>query len=136
MTTASRFHTGEVTFSSILRLLLIPLIGIPIWVLILYDILLLASTQFHHANIALKRTVDRFIRLFIVSPNMHKIHHSRAQIETDSNFTSLLSIWDRIFGTFRKRLNYREIQFGLDEFDGDESQSVKGLLNTPLRRPR
>lgn len=136
VTTAIRFHTGEVTISSILRLILIPVIGIPIWVLILYDILLLASTQFHHANIALKSSVDRFIRLFIVSPNMHKIHHSKAQIETDSNFTSLFSIWDRIFGTFRKRLNYLEIQFGLNEFEGDESQSVKGLLNTPFRKLR
>ncbi len=136
VTTATRFHTGEVMFSSTLRLLLIPLIGIPIWTLILYDILLLASTQFHHANIALNRSVDRFIRLFIVSPNMHKIHHSKEQIETDSNFTSLFSIWDRVFGTFRKRVNYFEIHFGLDEFEGDESQTIKDLLYTPLRRLR
>jgi sterol desaturase/sphingolipid hydroxylase (fatty acid hydroxylase superfamily) len=136
VTTATRFHTGEVTISSSLRLFLIPLVGMPIWVLILYDILLLANTQFHHANIALKRPVDRFIRLFVVSPNMHKIHHSRMQIETDSNFSSLLSVWDRIFKSFRKRQNYAEIQFGLDDFDADENQTVKALLTTPLKALR
>ena len=132
VTTAVRFHLGEITISSILRLGIIVLIGIPIWLIILYDIVLLTITQFHHANIVLPKHLDRFIRFFIVSPNMHKVHHSRARIETDSNYSSVLSIWDRIFRSYREKENYREIKYGLENYDDDNKQSVKGLLKTPL----
>lgn len=136
VTTATRFHLGEITMSSIIRLALILIIGIPIWVLIVYDVVLLASTQFHHANIFLPQKADRYLRYLIVSPFMHKVHHSRLKFETDSNFTSLFSLWDRLFGSYRDRENYADIRFGLDGFDSDESQSVKGLLATPLVSPQ
>lgn len=135
VTTATRFHLGEISFSSTLRLLLIPLVGIPLWVLIVYDMALLACTQFHHANIQLPAALDRMIRYAVVSPNMHKVHHSRLQPETDSNFSSLLSVWDRLFGSYREKLDYSEIRFGLDGYDDDARQSVKGLLLTPILAP-
>ncbi len=132
VTTATRFHLGEIVFSSLLRLGLIPLIGISLWLLIAYDMALLACTQFHHSNVELPSSLDRFIRYFTVSPFMHKVHHSRVRMETDSNFSSLLSVWDRLFGSYREKENYREIRFGLEEYDEDPRQSVKGLILTPV----
>ncbi len=132
VTTATRFHLGEIVFSSLLRLGLIPLIGIPVWLLIAYDMALLACTQLHHANIQLPSSLDRFIRYFVVSPFMHKVHHSRVRVETDSNFSILLSVWDRLFGSYREKEDYREIRFGLEDYDEDARQSVKGLILTPL----
>jgi sterol desaturase/sphingolipid hydroxylase (fatty acid hydroxylase superfamily) len=63
---------------------------------------------------------------------MHKVHHSRLQPETDSNYSAFLSIWDRLFRSFRLRENLREIDFGLDEFDAPEDETMKGLLGMPL----
>jgi sterol desaturase/sphingolipid hydroxylase (fatty acid hydroxylase superfamily) len=132
-TSASRFHIGEIALSMILRLPIIALFGIPMFVIIIYDITLLVTTLFHHANIFLPDHLDRIVRYITPSPFMHKIHHSRYQPETDSNFSSVLSIWDRMFGSYREKQNHRDIQLGLDGFDGEEKQSVRGLFETPFR---
>ena len=132
VSTATRFHLGEITLSSSIRLGLIPLIGVPIEALLCYDLSLLALTQFHHANLALPPRADHFLRYWIVSPNMHKVHHSRVQVETDSNYSSVLSLWDRLFGSYREKENYREIRFGLKSYDSDDRQSLEGLMLTPL----
>jgi sterol desaturase/sphingolipid hydroxylase (fatty acid hydroxylase superfamily) len=131
--TATRFHAGEITMSALIRLVLIPVIGLPLGALLLYDMVLLASTQFHHANLALPDAFDRFLRAFVVTPFMHKIHHSRLQPETDSNYSSLLSVWDRIFGSYRMRRDPGNIRFGVDGLESPEQQTIKGLLLTPLR---
>ena len=132
VTTASRFHIGEILFSNCLRIPLILLLGIHVWEIVLYETALLAVIQFHHANIGLPRRVDQLLRCFIVTPAMHKVHHSRWQPETDSNYSSLLSVWDRIFRSFRLRDDPRTIQFGLDEFAKPEDQTLPGILKTPL----
>ena len=132
VTTSIRFHFGEIIISSTFRLLIILLVGIPIWVMVFYDTTLLICTIFHHSNIQLPDKVDRFIRALIVSPNMHKVHHSRIKIETDSNYSSFLTIWDRIFGSFRLKDDYSEINFGLDNYDEEDKQSLIGLIKTPL----
>jgi len=132
VSTATRFHTGEIVISSALRLCLIPVAGMPIETLILYDAILILTTQFHHSNIELPGEVDRVLRYGVVSPNMHKIHHSRERRETDSNYTSILSLWDRFFGTYREKDDYRSIRFGLEGFDDDALQSLRGLWMTPL----
>lgn len=131
-TSASRFHIGEIAFSMILRLPIIALFGIPMFVIITYDITLLVCTLFHHANIAVPASLDNALRFITVTPFMHKVHHSRIKPETDSNFSSVLSIWDRIFGSYREKDNYRDIQLGLNGFDDDEKQSLKGLFVTPF----
>lgn len=132
VTTATRFHLGEIILSSAIRLVLIPLIGIPISAIILFDFVQLPIISFHHANIRLPRLLDKIMAWFIVTPFMHKVHHSRVKPETDSNFSSLLSVWDRMFGSFVQKKHCEEIRFGLDGFDEDEKQSVKGMLVTPL----
>jgi sterol desaturase/sphingolipid hydroxylase (fatty acid hydroxylase superfamily) len=132
VTTANRFHTGEIVMSSILRVPLIVLIGASIEQLALYELLMFAVVQFHHANISVSAKWDRVLRLFIVTPYMHKVHHSRWQPETDSNYSSLLSIWDRIFRSFRINAKPETIRLGLDEFDRPADQTIPGLLRTPL----
>ena len=132
VTTANRFHFGEIFFSSSFRIPLILIFGAKIWHLALYEAIMFPIVQFHHANIGIREWTDRFLRLLIVTPAMHKVHHSRMLKETNSNYTSLLSIWDRMFGTFRLRRNPHEIHFGLEEFDEDKYQSLPGLIQTPI----
>lgn len=134
VTTANRFHIGEIAMSSILRVPLIILLGISIGQLAVYEILMFAVVQFHHANIGISEKWDRVLRLFIVTPYMHKVHHSRWQPETDSNYSSLLSIWDRIFRSFRINEKPETIRLGLDEFDHPADQTIPGLLRTPLAK--
>jgi sterol desaturase/sphingolipid hydroxylase (fatty acid hydroxylase superfamily) len=134
VTTANRFHLGEILFSSCLRLAVIPLLGVHFWEVAVYETLLQFVVQLHHANVGLPVALDRFLRLFIVTPLMHKVHHSRIQSETDSNYSSLMPVWDRLFGSFRLRADPRAIQFGLHGYDAAEKQSLAGLLKTPLGR--
>ena len=136
VTTASRFHLGEILFSNCLRIPLIVLIGLHLWELALYEAFLLAVVQFHHANIGLPAALDRILRWVVVTPAMHKVHHSREQRETDSNYSSLLSIWDRVFRSFRLRDNPKTIRFGLDEFDSPEYQTLAGIMKTPAAANR
>jgi len=131
VTTSNRFHIGEICLSSIIRIPLIMLFGAELWHIALYEALMFPVVQFHHANIGLPPKLDRFLRIFIVTPHMHKVHHSRYHKETNSNYTSMLSIWDRVFGSFRLSKDPSTIQFGLKHFDDDNKQSVLGMLATP-----
>lgn len=133
VTTAVRFHAGELLISAGLRLLLIALLGLPLAALILYDGLVTVAGQLHHANVGLGRW-DHWIRRLIVSPNMHKVHHSDEPVETNSNYSTVLSVWDRVFGTYRDRDNHDQIRFGVPSLEGEAFQTLKGLALTPFRR--
>lgn len=136
VTTATRFHVGEIVLSSLLRLIVCPLLGVAFWHILLYETLLFPVILLHHSNIHIPELWDRRLRRLIVSPNMHRVHHSRWQPETDSNFASIFSFWDRLAGTFRQREDPHEIVFGLEGYDEDARQSVIGMLQTPfLPRP-
>jgi sterol desaturase/sphingolipid hydroxylase (fatty acid hydroxylase superfamily) len=131
-TTAVRFHTGEILISSALRLAVIPLLGITIHQLLVYEMLLLPVIMFHHSNVRFPGSLDALLRSIIVTPTIHRIHHSRLRIETDSNYSSVFSFWDRLAGTFRLRGNGRPVDFGLDEFDGEQWQRIRGLITIPF----
>lgn len=135
-TSAVRFHTGEIFISSALRLAVIPLLGITPWQLLMYESLMMPVILFHHSNVNLPARLDRWLRVVIVSPAIHRVHNSRVQMETDSNYATVFSFWDRIGGTFRLRKDGRPVDFGLDEFDGDEWQRMSGLLTTPFTSVR
>ncbi|MGH7945722.1 MAG: sterol desaturase family protein [Opitutaceae bacterium] len=115
VTTASRFHTGEIVLSSVLRVPVLALIGCRIEELAIYELLLFAVVQFHHANIGLPARLDRVLRAVIVTPSLHKVHHSVVRAECDSNYSSLFSWWDRLFRTRRISSAPRRIVFGVDE---------------------
>jgi sterol desaturase/sphingolipid hydroxylase (fatty acid hydroxylase superfamily) len=132
-TTALRFHTGEVLISSALRLAVIPLLGITLWQLLVYESLMMPVIMFHHSNVNFPEKADRWLRVLIASPAIHRVHHSRARVETDSNYSIIFSFWDRLWGTLRLRKDGRPVHFGLDEYDGEEWQRVRGLLTTPFQ---
>jgi sterol desaturase/sphingolipid hydroxylase (fatty acid hydroxylase superfamily) len=131
VTTATRFHLGEHVGSAALRLGLIPVLGFGLWHLLVYETLVVVVTMFHHADISLGRW-DRWLRLVVVTPDMHKVHHSDRRPETDSNFSTVLSVWDRLAGSFRMPADPRAVVFGLKEFTGPGWQTVWGMLKTPL----
>ena len=134
VTTANRFHIGEIALSSVLRVPVIALLGLQLWELALYELAMFTVVQLHHANIALSAWLDHALRVVIVTPFMHKVHHSRWQPETDSNYASLFSFWDRLFRSYRLRDDPRTLRFGLDEFDSPENHTLVGLLATPIRQ--
>lgn len=134
-TSAVRFHTGEIVISSLARLAVLPAIGLTMPQLLLYEAILLPVILFHHSNIRIPGWLDRLLRCVITTPWMHWVHHSRWQPETDSNFSSVLSVWDRLFGTFRLREDPRTIDLGLE--DGQEQgewKSLPSMLASPFRR--
>jgi len=115
VTTASRFHIMEILFSSLLRVPVLLLLGCEIEQLALYELLLFAVVQFHHANIGLPESVDRALRTIFVTPYLHKVHHSVVVAECNSNYSSLFSWWDRVFRTLRILPDPKRIVFGLNE---------------------
>ncbi len=132
-TTALRFHPGELILSTLFRLPIVVLLGIRFDQLLLFETALNLSTLFHHSNLAVPEKWDRLLRTVVVTPNMHRVHHSVERTELDSNFTSLLSFWDRLFRTFRMRQDTRTITLGLPRFREAKYQRLWGFLITPFR---
>ncbi len=133
-TSAYRFHLGEMVISTLLRLAVIPLLGISLKNLVLYELVLQPVILFHHSNIALPQRIDRWIRLALVSPNMHRVHHSDIPAETNSNYASIFSFWDRLGWTYRRR-DVSSILYGLREFRDARWQSFRGLVFMPAAHP-
>lgn len=130
--TAIRFHPGEIILSAIFRLPIYLLLGITFEQLVIYEMVLQVVILFHHSNINLPEKYDRVLRAVIVTPNMHRVHHSDIVLETDSNYSTIFSFWDRILKTFRKRDDTSQIRIGLKEFRDSSDQSIKGILKTPF----
>lgn len=131
VTTATRFHLGEHLGAATLRLGLIPLFGVSVVEILIFETLVVANTMFHHANISLG-ALDLWLRWLVVTPRMHQIHHSRYRPETDSNYAVLFSFWDRLFRSYRMRPGSEPVELGLNEFDDDRWQTVTGMLKTPF----
>jgi sterol desaturase/sphingolipid hydroxylase (fatty acid hydroxylase superfamily) len=135
-TTANRHHPFESLIRFIFTLFGVFIAGTPIAIVMLYQSLSLVATQFSHANIRLPRKLDRTLSWFLVSPDMHKVHHHYMLPFTDSNYGNIFSIWDRLFGTFME-LDRDRIVYGVDTFpDRSENGSVMGLLKQPFHKYR
>lgn len=132
--TGVRFHTGEVFLSTLSRIAVFPLLGLELQHLAVYELLALPVILFHHSNIGISARTDRLLRPFIVTPFIHWVHHSNYQPETDSNYASLFSIWDRIFGTFQLREDPRSIALGLEEYGPRETRNFFALWLLPFRK--
>lgn len=117
-TSAFRFHPGEIALSFMARLLVLPVLGMTMPQLLAYETLLLPVILFHHSNVRMPRRVDSMLRWLIVTPWMHWVHHSRVREETNSNYASVLSIWDRLFASYRFRPDPEAIEQGLPDADG------------------
>jgi sterol desaturase/sphingolipid hydroxylase (fatty acid hydroxylase superfamily) len=130
--TALRFHPGEKIISALLMLLVFLVLGLDRNAFYIYSFVVSPIILFHHSNIALPEIIDRFLRYFIVTPNMHRVHHSKNRRETDSNYSTVFSVWDRIFGTYKEVDDYRSIILGLETMRETWWQSMPGMLLTPL----
>jgi sterol desaturase/sphingolipid hydroxylase (fatty acid hydroxylase superfamily) len=132
VSTAFRQHPGETIWRILWRLAAILIFGIPLSVAVLYVLLSGIHALLEHANVRMPRTLDQSLRLLLVTPHMHKVHHSRDQIETDSNYSNIFSIWDRLFGTYTREANFQKLNYRLDGFDVSEKQTLTGLLKMPF----
>ncbi len=134
VTSGVRFHPGEMILSFLARLAVLPALGMTLPQLLLYEAISLPIILFHHSNLKISERWDRRLRWLIVTPRMHTVHHSRWQPETDSNYASFLSVWDRLFGSFRLRAKLEEISLGLDHWEPREWRSLPGMLAAPFRK--
>ena len=131
-TTALRFHPGEILLSGLANLPVIIALGMTLQTFVLYKALMIAVIGFHHSNLAVPERIDRGLRRLIVPPSMHRVHHSEIRRETDSNYGTIFSFWDRLFGSLRLREDTQAIRFGIGRFAGDTWQRPLRLLAIPF----
>ncbi len=131
-TTANRHHPGESFIRFFFTTLAVFILGTPMWLVFMYQSLSVVLSQFNHANISLPKWLDNAISWFIVSPDMHKVHHHYVQPYTDSNYGNIFSIWDRMFGTFTT-LDRSEMIYGVDtHMENEHVSDVKTMLKIPF----
>ncbi len=135
-TTAFRFHFGDIAATSLSLLAAAPLLGLEVVHVLIYEVIAVSASIFHHANVRLPGRVERLLRWVIVTPAMHVVHHSRWHVETDSNFSTVFPVWDRLFGTYRRARDPGAIRPGLDGFRPEEHSTVLGMLAMPLSASR
>ncbi len=132
-TTANRHHPLESMIRFAFTLFGVFVVGAPIAIVMIYQSMSLIFTQFTHANIKMNKRVDKVLSYFIISPDMHKIHHHHMLPYTDSNYGNIFSIWDRIFGTYLY-LDREKIVYGVDTFPDEKSNSsLMELLKQPFQ---
>lgn len=135
-TTANRHHPGESVIRFVFTVAAVLISGAPMWLVFLYQSLSVVFSQFNHANISLPEKLDYFISYFIVSPNMHKVHHHYVLPYTDSNYGNIFSVWDRIFGTFTI-LKKDEIIYGVDtHMKVSEHNKLSNLIKIPFQKAK
>ena len=132
-TTANRHHPLESVIRFAFTLFGVFVIGVPIGIVMLYQSLSLVATQFTHANIKLPKQIDKALSYFLVSPDMHKVHHHYVLPYTDSNYGNIFSIWDRLLGTYM-HLDREKLVYGVDVFpDEVENGQITNLLKQPFQ---
>jgi sterol desaturase/sphingolipid hydroxylase (fatty acid hydroxylase superfamily) len=134
VTTALRFHPFEIILSMLLKFFFIALFGAPVVAVIVFEIILNISSMFNHSNIQIPASIDRLLRWFIVTPDMHRVHHSVIKVETNSNYGFNIPWWDYIFRTYRPQPSAGQIKMriGLNEFQGDKVVFLHWLLLQPF----
>ena len=136
VTTAVRFHTGEILISGILRLGVVVAFGFSFWHILLYDFLLIPVISFHHSNIRFPERWDYFYRIVFASPAMHRVHRSIEKVEADSNYGSIFSFWDRIAGSIILGGNRPQIKYGIKNYTPKESRTLTILASMPFSKPQ
>jgi len=138
VTTGIRFHPIEILLSMGYKLMCIMLLGLPALGVFIYEVVLNGFALFNHANLRLPRSFDRILRFLVVTPDMHRVHHSVLQSETDSNYGNFLSVWDRVFGTYveQPQAGHDGMTIGLAEHQSDKTASLLHSMVLPvLPRP-
>lgn len=134
ITTGVRFHPFEIIISILFKFLIIISIGAPVLAVVVFEIILNAASMFTHSNIKIPTTIERIIRWLIVTPDMHRTHHSIDESETNSNFGFFISVWDRLFGTYidKPKRGHIEMEIGLQDFREAKWQNLRWLIYLPF----
>lgn len=135
VTTGLRFHPGEIVLSMLIKLAAVLVLGAPPVAVLVFEVVLNATSMFNHGNVRLPSQVDRMLRIFVVTPEMHRVHHSIDRHETDSNFGFNVPWWDRLFGTYRAQpaLGHVRMVIGIDRFRDRRELWLHRMLAQPLR---
>lgn len=136
VSSAIRFHTVEILISQAWKVLVVIAAGVPLEAAIAFEIVLNASSMFSHANVALPGRMEGLVRLLIVTPGMHRIHHSTERDEMDSNFGFNFSVWDRLLGTYvpSARASEDRMEMGLPDYRDRSTASFAWLMQLPFRK--
>ena len=136
VTTGARFHPFEIVLSLLIKCAIIAVAGIPPVAVFVFEVMLNASSMFNHSNVRIAATADNLLRRLVVTPDMHRVHHSIDPDETHRNFGFNLSIWDRLLGTYREapRAGHEGIVIGIPDFREPSTCSrLAGMLSIPFR---
>lgn len=137
VTTGARFHTLEIILSMLIKFATITVLGPPVVAVVIFEVLLNATAMFNHGNVYIPEKIDRILRLFVVTPDMHRVHHSVHAPLTNSNFGFNLPWWDRLFGTYvaQPPEGHVEMEIGLvDLRDPKQVDRLPGMLMLPFVR--
>ena len=136
VSTAFRFHFGEIALSSAFRVAQLGLIGPSFWAYAVYELVFQANTLFHHSNVRLPIRCERLLNLLLVTPRMHGIHHSQVMAETNSNYSSVFPWWDRLHRTLGLNVPQAGIEIGIPAYARAEDNRLWFALAIPFRAQR
>ena len=137
VTTGARFHPVEIILSMLIKFATIMVLGPPVVAIIIFEVLLNTTAMFNHSNVKIPLGIDRILRLFVVTPDMHRVHHSVEDDETNSNFGFNLPWWDRLFGTYRDQpaAGHDNMTIGIHYYRNPRQVSwLPGMLSLPFRK--
>jgi len=134
VTTGARFHPIEIILSMGIKMGVTLILGPPVWSVLVFEVLLNATSMFNHSNVFMNRQIDAFLRTFLVTPDMHRVHHSVIIQETDSNFGFNLPWWDRLFGTYRAQpaAGHKSMAIGLSNYRDRKWLTLPWMLAVPF----
>jgi len=134
VTTAIRFHPIEIILSMLWKIAVVIVLGAPAVSVLVFEIVLNGMAMFNHSNLRLPAALDRVVRPFVVTPDMHRVHHSILHPETDSNYGFNLAIWDRLFGTYidQPRDGHDGMTIGLSEWQDEKPTRLLWALKVPF----
>lgn len=137
VTTGLRFHPVEIVLSMVIKLAVVAALGAPAVAVLLFEVLLNATALFNHANVRLPKGMDRVLQWIVVTPDMHRVHHSVIPAETNSNFGFNLPWWDRLLGTYRAqpKAGHDGMSIGIEQFRTPRDLWLDRMLVQPLRGP-
>src|SRR5437588_5477359 len=135
VSTGLRFHPIEIVLSMLIKIAVVVLIGVPAVAVVAFEVVLNATSMFNHSNAAMPGWLDRIVRLLVVTPDMHRVHHSVLRHETDSNFGFNLPWWDRVFGTYRPQpeAGHERMTIGLPIFSEPHELRLDCMITQPFR---
>jgi sterol desaturase/sphingolipid hydroxylase (fatty acid hydroxylase superfamily) len=137
VTTGVRFHPLEIVLSMLLKMAVVLALGPPVWSVMAFEVILNGASLFNHGNVSIAPGVDRLLRLCVVTPDVHRVHHSVIPRETNSNYGFNLIVWDRLFGTYRAQPEYghERMRIGLEYFRDLRELKLVNMLLQPFREP-